>query len=157
MPAHDQYQSPVPETELATPELQRPVVGAVTNEPPFEYPHWPLTGVIVLLAEQFAVEPPFVPLHDQYQGPEPEIPLDVPELHSPAVGVLENDPPFEYPHCPLTGDDALYAEQFAVEPPLVPLHDQYHGPVPEKELGEPELHSPAVGAAKNELPLAEPH
>jgi hypothetical protein len=109
VPAHDQYQSPVPETELATPELQRPVVGAVTNEPPFEYPHWPLTGSSFLLAEQFAVDPPFVPVHDQYHGPVPVIPEKFPELQRPVVGALENDPPFEYPHCPLTGVAVLLA------------------------------------------------
>ena len=157
MPVHDQYQGPEPEIPEKFPELQKPLVGALVNEPPFDEPHCPLTEVTVLYAEQLTVDPPFVPLHDQYQGPEPEIPLAVPELHSPELGALVNEPPFEYPHCPLTGVTVLFAEQLEVEPPFVPLHDQYQGPVPETELAVPELHKFEVGVLENVPPFEYPH
>jgi len=83
-------------------------------------------------AEQLAVEPPLLPLQDQYHGPEPLTDEAVPKLQSPLLGALSSVWPLAPPHVPLTGGfgGCLLAEQLAVEPPLLPLHDQYHGPEP---------------------------
>ena len=52
------------------------------------------------------------------------------------------------------------AEQEAVVPPLLPMHDHVHGPGPvagrtSEEV--PESHNPDVGFTPVETPLAEPH
>ncbi len=47
---------------------------------------------------------------------------------------------------PGTGGGGGLALQFAVEPPLYPLHDHVHGPVPDTVLGVPTVQSPVTGA-----------
>ncbi|CAK0752727.1 hypothetical protein CCP4SC76_2330002 [Gammaproteobacteria bacterium] len=51
-------------------------------------------------AEQLAVDPPLLPLHDQYHGPEPLTEEAVPALQRPLVGVLVNDWPLDEPQAP---------------------------------------------------------
>ena len=88
-------------TELAVPALQRLVVGAVVKVPPLDEPHWPLTGVLAILAEQLAVEPPFDPWQLQVQGPVPLTELAVPAVQRLVVGAEVKVPPSAEPHWPL--------------------------------------------------------
>ena len=46
-PAQDQLQGPLPETVDAVPAEQRPVVGLLVREAPFDPPQLPLTAVLV--------------------------------------------------------------------------------------------------------------
>ncbi|CAK0742624.1 hypothetical protein CCP4SC76_1220008 [Gammaproteobacteria bacterium] len=56
---------------------------------------------VVFDAEQLAVDPPLLPLQDQYHDPEPLTEEAVPALQRPLVGVLLNDWPFDEPQLPL--------------------------------------------------------
>ena len=44
-----------------------------------------------------------------------------------------------------------------VVPPLLPAHDQFHGPVPVTDEAKPTEQSPVVGAVLTTTPLAGPH
>ena len=84
-----------------------------------------------IFAEQLTVVPPFVPMHVQFQGPTPVTLEAVPVVHSPLDGVLGIMEPFAVPHVPLViVIAAAFAEQLAVDPPFLPSHVQFHGPVP---------------------------
>ncbi|OGA46664.1 MAG: hypothetical protein A3G25_20725 [Betaproteobacteria bacterium RIFCSPLOWO2_12_FULL_63_13] len=155
-PAHDHVHGPEPETELAEPELHSSTLGAEETALPSLEPQTPFTGTDAKLAEQNAFEPPSDPAHDHAHGPDPETELADPELHSPALGAEDTVPPSLEPQAPLTGTGARFAEQDAVEPPLEPEHDHVHGPEPETELADPELHSPALGAEDALAPSLEP-
>ena len=54
-------------------------------------------------------------------------------------------------------DDRRGAEHDAVVPPLLPLQDQFHGPVPVTDEAKPTEQSPMVGAVLTATPLAGPH
>jgi hypothetical protein len=54
-------------------------------------------------------------------------------------------------------EDAKGAEQLAAEPPLLPLQDQVHGPLPLTDVAVPTLHKLAAGLLFTATPLAEPH
>lgn len=74
--------------------------GALVSVAPFAEPHPPLT-VVALLAEQFAFEPPFDPLQDQFHGPPPVTGDAVPALHRlPPLGCEDTVVPFALPHTP---------------------------------------------------------
>jgi hypothetical protein len=157
-PVQDQYQGPAPVTEVATPDEQRLVVGAVLNVPPLEDPHCPLIGSGALFALQLAVVPPLEPVQDQYQGPAPVTEVATPDEQRLVVGAVLNVPPLEDPQTPFTGLGNLLAKQEEVLPPFNPaqVHLQV---VPSKVTpeGVPELHSPEVGAVWYEPPLEDPH
>ena len=85
-PAQVQVHGPVPLTALALPAVQRLLVGAVVKVPPLDEPHWPLTGVVAMFAEQFAFVPPFDPAQVQVQGPLPPTVLALPTVHRLVVG-----------------------------------------------------------------------
>ncbi|CAK0752742.1 hypothetical protein CCP4SC76_2330003 [Gammaproteobacteria bacterium] len=50
----------------------------------------------------------------------------MPELQRPLVGALLSDWPLDEPQLPMVM--SFGAEQLALDPPLLPAHDQYHGP-----------------------------
>jgi hypothetical protein len=129
-------------TGVAVPLLQRLVVGAVGNDPPFAVPQAPSTGVTE--AEQFAVVPPFDPLQFHVHGPLPKKLPTVPEEHKPLLVEVNvvNVWPFAVPQAPLTG--VTEAEQFAVVPPFDPLQSHVHGPLPKKLPTVPEEHKPLL-------------
>ena len=109
-----------------------------------------------LLAEQLAVEPPLLPLQDQFHGPEPLTAEAVPISQSPPVGALDSVWPLANPQLPLTGAACLFAEQLAVDPPLLPLQDQFHGPEPLTAEAVPVSQRPPVGVLVSVCPLAKP-
>ena len=104
------------------------------------------------------MEPPPEPAQVQLQGPEPETPDAVPELQSPDAGAEATVVPFAEPQEPLTTVAVFDAEQLAVEPPPEPVHDQLHGPEPEKEATVPAVHRPAEPEEREGavVPLTEP-
>jgi hypothetical protein len=63
--------------------------------------------------------------------------------------------PLDDPQAPLTaGKTAL---QLAVVPPFTPVHDQFHGPLPETAVAVPVVQSPVEGAEVSATPLDDPH
>ena len=54
-------------------------------------------------------------------------------------------------------DDRRGAEHDAVVPLLLPLQDQFHGPVPVTDEAKPTEQSPTLGAVLTTTPLAVPH
>ncbi len=56
-----------------------------------------------MLAEQFAVVPPFDPVQVQVHGPLPDTAEAVPALHRLPVGADANVWPFDDPQVPFTG------------------------------------------------------
>lgn len=78
MPPHDQFQFvPTALTPDGLPEEHK-AVGVFTSPTPFAVPHTPS---IFLMAEQFAVEPPFDPAHVHEYGPEPDTLDGAPNAH----------------------------------------------------------------------------
>ena len=120
-------------------------------------PHWPLTGVVAIFAEQFAVEPPFDPAQVQVQGPLPPTVLALPAVQRLLAGAVVKVPPLAEPHWPLTGGVAMFAEQFAVEPPFDPAQVQFQGPLPLTVLALPAAQRLLAGAVVKVPPSAEPH
>jgi len=155
-PKHDHVHGPEPETELAAPEVHSPKAGAVDTVVPLLEPQAPLTGPSARLAAQEAVAPPLEPGHDHVHGPDPETELAAPEVHSPEAGAEDAVVPLLEPQAPLTGLGARLAAQDAVVPPLEPEQDHAHGPEPETELAEPDVHSPEAGAEETVVPLLAP-
>src|SRR5271169_806754 len=80
-------------------------------------------------ASHEAVVPPAEPAHVHAHGPLPPTVDAVPALQRLLVGALLRSAPFEEPHAPLTADDEG-AEHNPVAPPLLPVQDQVHGPLP---------------------------
>ena len=150
-PPQVQLHGPLPETEDAVPALQRFELGALVKLCPFDEPHAPLTS---RLAEQFALEPPLVPVQVQFHGPLPETEDAVPAPQRFEVGALKKPCPFDVPQVPLT---SRLAEQFALEPPLDPPQVQLHGPLPETEEAVPVLQRFELGALKKPCPFDVPH
>lgn len=75
-------------------------------------PPGPAEGVTVhvrILAEQFAVGPPFAPVQLHVHGPLPLTVVGVPELQRLVAGAIVNVPPFADPQTPFT-----IAAKFAV-------------------------------------------
>lgn len=70
------------------------------------------------VALQEALDPPFIPLHDQVQGPEPATELGDPVPQRFVVGIEVNDHPFALPQVP-----CILVLQEAVVPPLEPIQD----------------------------------
>ena len=62
-----------------------------------------VTVHVWMVAEQFAVVPPFDPVQLHVHGPLPLTAVAVPALHKFAVGAVVNTPPFDDPHTPLIG------------------------------------------------------
>lgn len=89
--------------------------------------------------------PPFVPTHDQIQGPLPVTIVAVPLLHKLVAGATVTVVPLLLPQMPLTGTVPTLAEQLAVVPPLLPAHFHDHGPVPETVDGLPVAQRLVVG------------
>jgi hypothetical protein len=102
VPLHSQYQPPSSLTELATPALQRLVVGLVENVCPLAEPQAPSTLEEGLLALQEALLPPLVPLHSQYQPPSSLTEVAIPALQRLVVGLVENVCPLAEPQAPFT-------------------------------------------------------
>ena len=100
--------------------------------------------------------PPLLPAQDHVQGPEPLIVEAVPAVQSPVVGALVNCDPFDVPHAPFTGGNTSEAEQLAVPPPLLPGHDQFHGPLPVTDEAVPVVQRPVAGALVRSAPLEAP-
>lgn len=48
-PVQSQFHGPLPVTEVGVPALQRLVVGVEVNDPPFDDPHTPVTGSVVVI------------------------------------------------------------------------------------------------------------
>jgi hypothetical protein len=144
-------------TEVARPNVQRPVEGEFTLGTLLAAPQDPLT-LESLLALHEAVAPPFVPLHVHDHGPVPESSDGIPAEQKLVVGADTNDPPFEVPHTPTIGVGAivLLALHEAVAPPFVPLHVHDHGPVPESTEALPAEQRLEDGAEEKELPFDEP-
>ena len=51
----------------------------------------------------------------------------------------------------------LFALQLAVVPPLAPVHDHVHGPVPVTEVAVPAVQRFVVGIVATVVPFDEPH
>jgi hypothetical protein len=150
-PAQLHDHGPEPVTDEAVPVLQRLVDGALPTVTPLADPQLPLTSS---WAEHDAVEPPLVPVQFHDHGPEPVTVEAVPVLHKPVVGVLVRSAPFDAPQLPLTSS---WAEHDAVEPPLVPVQFQFHGPEPDTDEAVPVLHKPVVGVPVRSAPFDAPH
>ena len=69
----------------------------------------------------------------------------VPRLHAPVVSGDDRGPVTVVLQRPAMGVGVGLALQFTVGPPLAPIHDQFHGPLPLTALGVPELQSPETG------------
>src|SRR5665648_519657 len=96
---------------------------------------------IVMFAKHEAVEPPPEPIHDQVQGPVPEVPEYAPRLQKFVVGAVNEVVPFEAPQEPLT-TGVFAALHDALDPPYKPRHDQVQGPVPAKDEYVPAVQEP---------------
>ena len=107
------------------------------------------------MAEQPAVVPPLLPAQDQFHGPLPLTAEAVPLVQSPVLGALLAVVPLAEPQEPFTA--AGGAEQLAVVPPLLPVQDQFHGPLPLTAEAVPALHRFVAGVLLTVAPLAEPH
>lgn len=106
-----------------------------------------------LAAVHFAVDPPFAPSHVQLHGPVPVTAVGAPVVQKLVVGAVVNVPLSLLPQVPLTGAGVKLAEHVAVAPPLVPVHVQFHGPVPVIVVAVPVLQKLIVGAVVN-VPLS---
>src|SRR5208283_4248623 len=126
-------------------------LGAVVKPCPFDEPQVPLTS---RLAEQLALDPPLDPAQLQLHGPLPETVEAEPALQRFELGALVKPCPFDEPHAPLT---SRLAEQLAVDPPLDPAQDQFHGPVPVSAEAVPVLQRFELGAVVKPCPFDEPH
>ena len=69
-----------------------------------------MSPLLMILAEQLAVEPPLDPVQLHVQGPLPLTAVAVPVLQRFVVGAEVNVPPLDEPHAPLIG----FAENVAV-------------------------------------------
>jgi hypothetical protein len=154
-PVQVQLQGPVPLTADAVPLLHRLAVGALVRFWPFAWPQLP-SAFCAKSAEQDCVLPPLLPAQDHVQGPEPLVVEAVPAVQSPVVGALVNCDPFDVPHAPFTGGNTSEAEQLAVPPPLLPAHDQFHGPLPVTDEAVPAVQRPVAGALVRSVPLEAP-
>lgn len=67
--------------------------------------------MVDLVALQEALEPPFVPLQVQDQGPVPDTVLAVPELQRLALGAEGKEPPFADQQVPGTPDHVMTVTQ----------------------------------------------
>jgi hypothetical protein len=153
LPVQDQFHGPLPVTVEAVPALHRFVAGALLAALPLAVPHEPFAAATE--AEQLAVVPPLLPAQDQFHGPLPVTAEAVPIVQSPVLGAVLTALPLAVPHEPFTA--ATEAEQLAVVPPLLPVQDQFHGPLPVTPEAVPTLQSPVVGALLTAVPLALPH
>ena len=97
-----------------------------------------------------------LPLHDQLHGPEPDTDEAEPDEHKLLDGADATVVPFALPQEPLTGVGVLLALQLALPPPLLPLHDQLHGPEPDTDEAEPDEHKLLDGADATVVPFALP-
>ncbi len=77
--------------------------------------------------------------------PEVTVP-EVPTVQRFAVVVVENELPFAVPHAPFVGVTLFVAVQFAVVPPLSPVHDQEKLLVPDTLDAVPASQRLVVGA-----------
>jgi hypothetical protein len=84
------------------------------------------------------VVPLLLPVQDQPHGPLPVTAEAVPRLQSPVLGALASAKPLAGPHEPFTAEEAVEAEQLAVVPPLLSVHDEFRGPLVE-DRGSPAL------------------
>lgn len=75
-------------------------------------------------------------------------------MHNPVDGGVENVDPLAEPHAAFVRRTG--AEQFA-SAPWVPVHIQFHGPVPLMAEAMPVAHNSLVGAEAAETPDADPH
>ena len=100
--------------------------------------------------------PPLLPAHDQFHGPLPVTAEAAPIVQSPVLGAVLTALPLAVPQEPFTAEEATGAEQLAVVPPLLPAHDQFHGPLPVTAEAAPIVQSPVLGAVLTALPLAVP-
>jgi hypothetical protein len=141
---------------VAVPVVQRLVVGAVVRDTPLAVPQVPVTGTVETVALQDAVVPPFAPVHDQVHGPVPATVVAVPAVQRPVVGVEVTAVPLVVPQEPLVNTRDLGAVQLAVVPPLIPVHDHVHGPVPATVVAVPVVQRPVVGVESTATPLAVP-
>ena len=82
--------------------------------------------------------------------------MTVPRLHAPvARGELRVQVTVELQTPGMDGGIGL-ALQFAVDPPLYPVHDHVQGPAPETPLGVPTLQRPRDGAVGSVCPFELP-
>ena len=102
VPTQSQFHGPFPVKLAAAPTLQRPVVGAVENVPPFAEPHAPFVMTGAFVAPQLAVAPLLAPAQLHVHGPLPETADGVPVMQRPVVGALLNCVPFDAPQDPST-------------------------------------------------------
>lgn len=79
-----------------------------------------------------------------------------PEAHKFVVGVILTPTPFALPQTPLTEVLVLLAEHDAVVPPLEPVHDHVHGPVPDTAVAVPAEQRFVVGAVLTVEPFEGP-
>ena len=99
--------------------------------------------------------PPFEPAHDQVK-------LDAlvdtddapPALQRLELGAVANEPPCEEPHAPLPGHVGLGREQYAVVPPLLPVHCHVLLPLHEPAFTAVTLPTIQVLAVVEQLPFS---
>jgi len=96
-----------------------------------------------------------LPPHDQFHGPEPETDEAEPAEQRLLDGAEATVVPSALPHKPLTGIGS--ALQFTFVPPLLPAHDQFHGPEPDTDEAEPTEHKLLLGFDATVVPCALPH
>jgi hypothetical protein len=159
LPEQFQVQGPLPETAVAVPVVQRPVVGALATVVSLAEPHTPLTAGALSLALQDAVVPPELPSQLQLQGPLPDTEVAVPVSQRSAAGALATVVPLAAPHAPSTATGLLLLALHDEFVPLVPLPSQLQvqGPLPDTAVAVPVVHRPVVGALATVVPLAAPH
>jgi hypothetical protein len=130
-PSQVQFHGPLPVTLEVLPALQRFDVGAFSKLSPFADPHAPFTS---RLAEQLALEPPFTPSQVHFHAPFPVTVETIPAPQRFDVGSVTKSPLFAEPQAPFI---SIFAEQFAVAPPLDPEQVQSHCPLFVTEEGVP--------------------
>ena len=87
-----------------------------------------MTGTADLVALHEALDPPFNPLHDQVQGPDPATELEDHALQRFDVGIEVNVPPLALPQVPFS---AVARVAHCITSPLSLLvHDHVQGPDP---------------------------
>jgi hypothetical protein len=118
-------------------------------------PQEPFTAEEATRAEQLAVVPPLLLAQDQFHGPLPVTADAPPVVQSPVLGAVLTVVPLAVPQEPFTGEEATWAEQLAVVPPLLPAQDQFHGPLPLTAEAVPVVQSPVLGALLT-VPFAVP-
>ena len=104
-------------------------------------------------AEHNAVLPRLLPAHVQFHGPEPVTAEGRPVVQRPLDGVLLTATPLAKPQEPLIRTGAWHC---AVVPPLLPLQDQVHGPLPVTAEAAPALQRLVVGALVRSAPFEDP-